>query len=63
MPDLLAALDADPYPTTLTRRAGRATRAATNSCQFQHWWPQGGAIAGPFPIRLPVGGTLTLKAA
>ena len=27
------------------------------------WWPQGTAIAGPFPVRLPVRGTLTLKAA
>jgi hypothetical protein len=29
----------------------------------RRWWPQGAAIAGPFPVRLPVHGTLTLKAA
>jgi hypothetical protein len=27
------------------------------------WWPQGSPNAGPFPVRLPVRGTLTLKAA
>jgi len=27
------------------------------------WWPQGAAVAGPFPVRLPLAGTLTLKAA
>jgi site-specific DNA recombinase len=32
------------------------------ACQ-RRWWPQGAPIAGPFPVRLPVGGTLTLKAA
>ena len=32
------------------------------ACQ-RRWWPQGAAIAGPFPVRLPVRGTLTLKAA
>jgi hypothetical protein len=29
----------------------------------RRWWPQGAPIAGPFSVRLPVGGTLTLKAA
>jgi hypothetical protein len=27
------------------------------------WWPQGAAIAGPFPVRLPLAGRLELKAA
>jgi hypothetical protein len=29
----------------------------------RRWWPQGDSIAGPFPVRLPVGGTLALRAA
>ncbi len=27
------------------------------------WWPQGGPDGGPFPIVLPLAGTLELKAA
>jgi hypothetical protein len=30
---------------------------------FLSWWPQGAAIADPFPVRLPLAGRLELKAA
>jgi site-specific DNA recombinase len=53
------------------RAADGGTRGARSSAsergprfpRLHRWWPQGAAIAGPFPVRLPVRGTLTLKAA
>jgi hypothetical protein len=41
-------------PATADRRAYSKSK---------RWWPQGTPNAGPFPVRLPVRGTLTLKAA
>ena len=43
--------------------AGMIPTLLNNSNNIKRWWPQGAPIAGPFSVRLPVGGTLTLKAA